>query len=54
MYLPYLPIESKIGLIDRSLIKREEMLKLLKFHLRRAKEKMKETKISTKGTNNIK
>nr|KYP46228.1 Retrotransposable element Tf2 [Cajanus cajan] len=36
IYLPYLPGESKVELVDRSLRKREEMLKLIKFHLRRA------------------
>nr|KYP48389.1 Retrotransposable element Tf2 [Cajanus cajan] len=41
-YLPYLPGESKIELVDRSLSKREEMLKLLKFHLKRAQERMKQ------------
>jgi hypothetical protein len=41
-YLPYLPGESKIELVDRSLVKREEMLKVVKFHLKRAQERMKQ------------
>jgi hypothetical protein len=41
-YLPYLPGESKIELVDRSLQKREEQLKLVKFHMRRAQERMKQ------------
>jgi len=32
--LPYLPGESKVELVGRSLIKREEMMKLIKFHLK--------------------
>ncbi|CAL0299324.1 unnamed protein product [Lupinus luteus] len=41
VYLPYLPGESKVELVDRSLHKRDEMLKLLKFHLQRAQQRMK-------------
>ncbi|CAL0310857.1 unnamed protein product [Lupinus luteus] len=41
-YLPYLLGESKVQLVDRSLAKREEMLKVLKIHLRRAQERMKQ------------
>ncbi|KAE9611636.1 putative nucleotidyltransferase, Ribonuclease H [Lupinus albus] len=41
-YLPYLLGESKVELVDRSLVKRDEMLKLLKFHLRRAQDRMKQ------------
>ena len=41
-YLPYLPSESKVELVDRSLQKREEMLKLVKFHMRRAQDRMKQ------------
>jgi len=36
IYLSYLPSESKVEVIDRSLQKREEALKLLKFHMKRA------------------
>ncbi|KAJ1425372.1 Tify domain [Sesbania bispinosa] len=42
IHLPYLLGQSKIELVDRSLFKREEMLKMLKFHLRRAHERMKQ------------
>jgi len=31
-----------LDLVDRSLTKREEMLKVLKFHLRRAQHRMKQ------------
>jgi len=34
--------ESKVELVDRSLQKREEMLKLVKFHMRRAQDRMKQ------------
>jgi len=40
--LPYFPGESKIELIDRSLRKKEEMLKVLKFDIQRAHNKMKQ------------
>ncbi|XP_019414654.1 PREDICTED: uncharacterized protein LOC109326422 [Lupinus angustifolius] len=40
--LPYLPGKSKVQLVDRSLAKRKEMLKVLKFHLRRAQDRMKQ------------
>ena len=36
IYLPYLSSESKVEVIDRSLQKREEALKLVKFHMKRA------------------
>jgi len=42
VHLPYLPGESKIALVDKSLQKREEMLKLLKFHMKRAQDRMKQ------------
>ena len=41
LYLPYLPGETKVEAIDRSLQKREEMIELLKLQLRRAQERMK-------------
>jgi len=41
-YLPYLLRESKVELVDKSLQKREEMLKLAKFHMKRAQERMKQ------------
>ena len=40
--LPYLPGGSKVEVVDRNLIKREEMMKLIKFHSKRAKERMKQ------------
>jgi len=42
IYLPYLPGESNIELVDRSLQKREGLLKLIKFHIRRAQNRMKQ------------
>ena len=36
----YLPRESNIELVDRNLIKREVMLKVIKFHLKRAQERI--------------
>nr|KYP75268.1 Transposon Ty3-G Gag-Pol polyprotein [Cajanus cajan] len=41
IYLPYLPGESKVELVDRSLQRREEMLKFFKFHMKRAQDRMK-------------
>ena len=41
IHLPYLPGESKVQLVDRSLAKIEEMLKVLKFHLQRTQNRMK-------------
>jgi len=41
-YLPYLPGESTIELVDRSLQKREEQLKLVQFHMKRAQDRMKQ------------
>ncbi|XP_019451751.1 PREDICTED: uncharacterized protein LOC109353843 [Lupinus angustifolius] len=40
--LPYLPGGSTIELVDKSLSKREEMLRMLKFHLRRAQDRIKQ------------
>ncbi|CAL0309700.1 unnamed protein product [Lupinus luteus] len=42
IHLPYLSGGSNIELVDRSLTKRDEMLRLLKFHLRRAQDRMKQ------------
>lgn len=36
LHLPYLPGESIMAMVDRSLQRREDMIKLLQFHLRRA------------------
>lgn len=41
LYLPYLPGESKIDEVDRSLQRREEMMAMLKFHLGKAQARMK-------------
>jgi len=38
---PYLLGESKVELVDRSLRKREEMLKVVKLYLKRARENQK-------------
>jgi len=40
LYLPYFSGESTIELVDRSLQKREEALKLIKFHMQRAQNRM--------------
>jgi len=42
IHLSYLPGESNIELVDKSLMKRKEMLKVIKFHLKRAQERMKQ------------
>lgn len=42
MHLPYLPGESTSITVDRSLSKREEVINLLKFHLLRAQNRMKQ------------
>jgi len=42
IHLPYFPRESNIELVDKSLAKREEMLNVIKFHLKRAQERMKQ------------
>lgn len=40
LHLSYLPGETKVAEVDRSLQKRETMIKTLQFHLRRAQDKM--------------
>jgi len=40
IHLPYFLGESNIEQVDRSLAKREEMLKVIKFHLKRVQERM--------------
>nr|KYP42496.1 Retrotransposable element Tf2 [Cajanus cajan] len=40
--LPYLAGASKVELVDKSLLRREEMLKLIKFHMKRAQDRMKQ------------
>lgn len=41
LHLPYLPGESNSIVVDRSLQKREEVIRILKFHLLRAQNQMK-------------
>lgn len=41
IHLPYLPGESKVAVVARSLQERENMILLLKFHLLRAQHRMK-------------
>jgi len=43
LYLPYLLGKSKLDSVDRIVVKREEMLKVPKFHLRRVQDRMKQT-----------
>lgn len=38
LHLPYLPGETKVEVVDRSLQKREDMINVLQFHLRRAQD----------------
>lgn len=40
LYLPYLPGESKVPSVSKNLTERAEMTRLLKFHLRRAQDRM--------------
>jgi len=42
VHLPYLPGESKVAVVARSLQEREDMLLFLKFHLMRAQHRMKQ------------
>ncbi|KAL8128454.1 hypothetical protein V2J09_017609 [Rumex salicifolius] len=42
LHLPYLPGESSLAVVDRSLRKREELLELLKFRLHRAQNRQKQ------------
>ncbi|CAM8924213.1 unnamed protein product [Rhodiola kirilowii] len=42
LHLPYLPGESKCVVVDRNLQKREEVISMLKFHLLRAQNRMKQ------------
>lgn len=42
LYLPYLPGESSVFEVDRSLQRREDMIALLKFHLNKARARMKQ------------
>lgn len=42
LHLPYLPGDSDVEAVDRSLQKREEMIAVLRFHLMRAQTRMKQ------------
>lgn len=42
IHLPYLPGESNLEAVDRSLLAREQTIKLLKHHMARAQNKMKQ------------
>lgn len=42
VHLPYLPGESSSAVVDRSLQKREDLIAMLKFHLLRAQNRMKQ------------
>lgn len=42
LYLPYLAGSSPVASVDHSLQNREEIRKLLQFHLKRAQERMKQ------------
>jgi len=41
LHLPYLQGETKNALVDRTMLRREYMIQLLKFHLLRAQRRMK-------------
>ncbi|KAK9733289.1 hypothetical protein RND81_04G057600 [Saponaria officinalis] len=41
LHVPYVLRDSKVESVDRSLSAREECIKMLKFHLRRAQDRMK-------------
>ena len=41
VHLPYLAGDSVIAVVDRSLVQRENMITTLKFHLRRAHQRIK-------------
>ncbi|KAL0816128.1 hypothetical protein Bca101_072572 [Brassica carinata] len=41
-HLPYLPRETKVDVVARSLEERDKMILLLKFHLMRAQHRMKQ------------
>ncbi|GKF19659.1 retrotransposable element Tf2 [Tanacetum coccineum] len=41
VYVPYVGGESKVDAVDKTLTAREAAIELLKFHLRRAQDRMK-------------
>ncbi|GJR06393.1 retrotransposable element Tf2 [Tanacetum coccineum] len=40
IYVPYIPGDSRVGEVDRTLQAREEAIKMLKFHLKRSQDRM--------------
>lgn len=54
LHLPYLPGESSSVAVDRSLQKREEMVSVLKFHLSRAQNRMKQSADSHRSAREFK
>ncbi|GJU48380.1 retrotransposable element Tf2 [Tanacetum coccineum] len=40
IYVPYIPGDSRVENVDRTLQSREEVIKMLKFHMKRAQDKM--------------
>ena len=41
IHMPYLPGESNVEAVDRSMQAREQVVEMLKFHLKRAQDRMK-------------
>nr|GEX26368.1 Ty3/gypsy retrotransposon protein [Tanacetum cinerariifolium] len=41
IHLPYLSSESKVDSVDKTLLAREQVIEMLKFHLKRTKDRMK-------------
>ncbi|CAL9238184.1 unnamed protein product, partial [Arabidopsis halleri] len=54
LHLPYLPGESSSKVIDRSLQKREELITMLKFHMLRAQNRMKQSADSHRSSREFK
>ena len=54
IHLPYLSGKSNIELVDRSLVKREEMLKVIKLHLKMRKKEWSKWMIGTNLIENMK
>jgi len=52
-YLPYLSGDSRIKLVDKSLQKKEEALKMIKFHMRRVQDRMKQQADKHRSDKNI-
>ena len=41
IHMPYLPGESSVEAVDRTMVVREQVISMLKFHLLRAQNRMK-------------